>query len=47
MAEIGGGVDYRVHSRLSLRAEGDWLYTTYFSQNQNNFQVVGGAVLHF
>jgi hypothetical protein len=47
MALFGVGVDYRVHSRLSLRGEGDWLYTTYFSQNQNNFQIVVGAVLHF
>jgi len=27
--------------------EGDWVYTTYFSQTQNNFQGVAGAVLHF
>jgi hypothetical protein len=47
MAQAGGGVDFRVHSRLSLRGEGDWIYTTYFSQNQNNFQVVAGVVLHF
>ncbi|HTQ96207.1 MAG TPA: hypothetical protein VMH89_05340 [Candidatus Acidoferrum sp.] len=47
MAQAGVGVDYRVHSRLSLRGEGDWVYTTYFSQNQNNFQIVGGIVLHF
>jgi hypothetical protein len=47
MAQAGVGLDYRVHSRLSLRGEGDWVYTTYFSQNQNNFQIVGGIVLHF
>jgi opacity protein-like surface antigen len=47
MAQAGVGVDFRVHSRLSLRGEGDWIYTTYFSQNQNNFQVVAGIVLHF
>jgi len=46
-AQAGIGVDYRVHSRLSLRVEGDWVYTTYFSQTQNNFQGVAGAVLHF
>jgi hypothetical protein len=47
MAEAGLGVDFRLHSRLSLRGEGDWVYTTYFSQNQNNFQLVAGVVLHF
>jgi opacity protein-like surface antigen len=47
MAQAGIGVDYRVHSRLSLRVEGDWVYTTFFSQTQNNFQGVAGAVLHF
>lgn len=47
MAEAGVGMDYRVHSRLSIRGELDWVYTNYFSQNQNNFQAVLGAVLHF
>ncbi len=47
LAQAGIGMDYRVHSRLSLRVEGDWVYTTYFNQSQNNFQGVAGAVLHF
>jgi hypothetical protein len=47
MAQAGVGVDYRVHSRMSLRGQVDWVYTTYFSQNQNNFQAVAGIVLHF
>jgi hypothetical protein len=47
MAQAGIGVDYRLHARLSLRAEGDWVYTTYFSENQNNFQAVAGVVFHF
>ena len=47
MAQAGIGVDYRVHARLSLRVEGDWVYTNYFGQMQNNFQGVAGAVLHF
>jgi hypothetical protein len=46
-ALAGIGVDYRVHSRLSFRIEGDWVYTKFFSQNQNNFQGVAGIVLHF
>jgi hypothetical protein len=47
MAEAGAGVDFRVYARLSLRVEGDWAYTRYFSQTQNNFQGVAGVVLHF
>lgn len=47
LALAGGGVDFRVHSRLSFRGEVDWVYTGFFSQSQNNFQVIGGAVLHF
>jgi hypothetical protein len=47
MAQAGGGVDYRLHARLSFRLEGDWVYTTYFSQSQSNFQGVAGVVLHF
>jgi hypothetical protein len=47
LVQAGGGVDYRVHARLSLRGEGDWVYTSYFSKTQNNFQFVGGIVLHF
>ncbi len=46
-ALAGGGVDFRVHSRLSFRGEADWVYTTFFSQTQNSFQIVGGIVLHF
>jgi opacity protein-like surface antigen len=47
MAIIGGGMDYRVHARLSLRGEADYVYTGYFSQSQSNFQIIAGAVLHF
>jgi hypothetical protein len=47
MAQAGIGVDYRLHARLSLRGEGDWVYTNYFNQAQNNFQAVAAVVLHF
>jgi hypothetical protein len=47
MVQTGGGVDYRAHARLSIRLEGDWVYTTFFSQTQNSFQGVAGVVLHF
>ncbi|HUL34811.1 MAG TPA: hypothetical protein VL128_13070 [Candidatus Eisenbacteria bacterium] len=43
----GGGVDYRVNSRLSLRAEVDYVYTRFWDQNQNNFQASTGVVFHF
>lgn len=47
MLQAGGGVDYRVHSRLSVRGEADWVYTGFFSQSQNSVQVVAGIVMHF
>lgn len=47
MVQTGGGVDYRANARLSIRLEGDWVYTTFFSQTQNSFQGVAGVVLHF
>ena len=47
LVQTGGGVDYRVHARMSVRLEADWVYTTFFSQSQNSFQGVAGVVLHF
>jgi opacity protein-like surface antigen len=46
-AQAGIGLDYRLNSRLSLRAELDWVYTAFFGQSQNNFQGTTGAVFHF
>lgn len=43
----GIGLDYRVHARLSLRAEADYLYSQFFKQTQNNFQAVAAVVFHF
>jgi hypothetical protein len=43
----GGGVDFRVNSRLSLRAEADYVYTHFWSETQNNFQAAAGVVFHF
>jgi hypothetical protein len=45
--QAGGGADYRFNPRLSARLEGDWVQTSLFGQTQNNFQFVGGFVLHF
>jgi opacity protein-like surface antigen len=47
LVEAGGGADYRLTQRLSLRAEGDYVRTTFFKQSQNNFQAGIGAVFHF
>lgn len=47
MTIVGGGVDYRLQARVSVRFEGDWVYTRYFSETQNNFQGVVALVLHF
>lgn len=43
----GGGADYRWNPHLSFRAEGDYVRTGFFHQSQNNFELAGGAVLHF
>jgi hypothetical protein len=45
--ELGGGADYRFNPRFSGRLEADWARTTFFSQTQNNFVLMGGAVFHF
>jgi hypothetical protein len=45
--EAGGGADYRFNPRFSGRLEGDWVRTGFFSQSQNNFQLMGGVVFHF
>src|ERR1700682_5154637 len=43
----GGGIDFRLDPRTSLRVEGDWLGTRFFSVNQRSFQVVTGLVFNF
>jgi hypothetical protein len=46
-AQAGIGLDYRLHSRFSIRGETDWVYTTFFNQTQNNFQAALDVVFHF
>ena len=46
-AQAGIGLDYRLHSRFSVRGETDWVYDTFFNQTQNNFQAALSVVLHF
>jgi opacity protein-like surface antigen len=45
--QAGIGLDYRLHSRFSVRGETDWVYTTFFNQTQNNFQAALDIVFHF
>jgi len=45
--QAGGGVDYFINPRLSLRADGDYVRTQLYSTSQNNFQAGIGFVLHF
>jgi hypothetical protein len=47
MVQAGGGVDFRLDERLSLRAESDYVFNTFFSQHQNDFQAIAGIVFHF
>jgi opacity protein-like surface antigen len=43
----GGGLDFRVNSRLSLRGEADYVYTQFYSESQDNFQASLAVVFHF
>jgi len=45
--QLGGGVDYNFNYRFSGRLGGDLVRTSVFGQNQNNFQLTAGAVMHF
>jgi hypothetical protein len=45
--KAGGGADYRFNPRFSGRLEADWVRTTFFTQSQNNFELMGGVVFHF
>ncbi|HTQ95635.1 MAG TPA: hypothetical protein VMH89_02455, partial [Candidatus Acidoferrum sp.] len=43
----GGGVDFRINSRLSLRGEADYIYTQFYHESQDNFAASLGLVFHF
>jgi opacity protein-like surface antigen len=45
--QLGGGADYRWRPRLGFRLEADYVRSSLFSQQQNNFQLIGGVVFHF
>jgi hypothetical protein len=44
---FGGGLDYRVVRLVALRAEGDFVHTSFFSNGQNNFRLSTGVVVRF
>jgi opacity protein-like surface antigen len=44
---VGGGIDYRVFRPIALRAEGDYLRTSFFNTSQNNLRLSLGIVLRF
>lgn len=44
---VGGGIDYRVFRPIALRAEGDYLRTSFFSTSQNNLRLSLGIVVRF
>jgi len=45
--EIGGGADYRFNPRFSGRLQADYVYTRFWSQSQNSFELSAGLVIHF
>jgi hypothetical protein len=45
--QLGGGADYHFNPRFSGRLEGNYIRTAFFSQNQTNFQLCAGIVMHF
>jgi opacity protein-like surface antigen len=45
--QAGGGVDYRILPRLSVRVGVDWVGTRLFGQWQNSGQANADVVLHF
>jgi opacity protein-like surface antigen len=47
MFQTGGGIDYRMWPILSLRAEADYLHTSFFGTGQSNFFLSAGFVFNF
>jgi hypothetical protein len=43
----GGGVDYHLNPRISIRVEGDWLVSRFSSKTQGSFQAVTSLVVSF
>lgn len=45
--QAGGGADWHVLPLLSVRFEGDWVYSRLYSTGQNSFQAGISGVFHF
>jgi hypothetical protein len=45
--QAGGGVDYFINPRLSMRGEGEYVRSQLYKSSQNNFQAGISFVLHF
>jgi len=45
--QAGGGVDYSISPRFSMRGQVDYVLTRLYAQVQNNVQAGVGFVLHF
>jgi opacity protein-like surface antigen len=45
--QLGGGADWRINPRFSVRGEVDYVRTQLYSDSQNNVQAGVGAVMHF
>jgi hypothetical protein len=43
----GGGMDYHLGERTSIRASADEIWTRFFSTTQRHFQIAGGFVYNF
>jgi hypothetical protein len=43
----GGGADFHLKPWISIRMQGNWVGTRFFSENQNSIQIASGILLHF
>jgi opacity protein-like surface antigen len=43
----GGGVDFAINDRASIRAEGDYMMTRFLTLRQDNLRFSAGIVIHF
>jgi opacity protein-like surface antigen len=44
---LGGGLDYKIFSRVALRLEGDSVRTHFFGAGQNNLRLSTGIAFRF
>lgn len=44
---LGGGLDYKIVSRIAWRVEGDYVRTHFFDEGQNSYRLSTGIAFHF